>query len=74
VLKCLLFCNFIIFIGTNLLIVAKVHNFLFYTLLSRKYTNMREKSSLWHYLEFPEICPAEHFFKIDPNGLEDDVK
>jgi hypothetical protein len=35
---------------------------------------MGENSALWLYLEFPEICPAEHFFKIDPNGLEDDVK
>jgi hypothetical protein len=73
-LKCLLFCNFITFIRTNLLIVSKVHNFFFYTLLCKKYINMGENSSLRHYLEFPEICPAEHFFKIDPNGLEDDVK
>jgi hypothetical protein len=35
---------------------------------------MGENSSLWHYLEFPEISPAEHFFKIDPKVLEDDVK
>jgi hypothetical protein len=35
---------------------------------------MGENSSLWHYLEFPEICPAEQFFKIDQNRLEDDVK
>jgi hypothetical protein len=31
----LLFIKFIIFIGTNLLIDAKVHKFLFYTLLCR---------------------------------------
>jgi hypothetical protein len=35
---------------------------------------MGENSSLWHYLEFPEIYSAEYFFKIDPKGLEDDVK
>jgi hypothetical protein len=74
VLKCLLFYKFIIFIGTNLLIVAKVHNLLFYTLLCRKYTNIGENSSLRHYLEFHKICPAEHFFNIDPHRLEDYVK
>jgi hypothetical protein len=35
---------------------------------------MAENSLLWHYLEFSEICPAEHFFKIDPKGIEDDIK
>jgi hypothetical protein len=56
VLKCLLFCNFIIFIGTNLLIVAKVHKFLFYILLCTKNMYMKENRSIWQYLEFPEIC------------------
>jgi hypothetical protein len=35
--------------------------------------NMEENPSLWQYLEFPEICHAEHFSKIDPKGLEDDI-
>jgi hypothetical protein len=35
---------------------------------------MKENSSLWQYLEFPEICPAEHFLKIDTKVLEYDVK
>jgi hypothetical protein len=36
--------------------------------------NMEENRSIWKYLEFPEICPAEHFSEIDPKELEDDVK
>jgi hypothetical protein len=36
--------------------------------------NMEENRSIWQYLEFPEICPAEHFSKIDQQELEDDVK
>jgi hypothetical protein len=36
--------------------------------------NMEENPSLWQYLEFPKICPAEHFSKIDPKGLENDIK
>jgi hypothetical protein len=36
--------------------------------------NMEENPSLWQYLEFPEIYPAEHFSKIDPKVLKDDVK
>jgi hypothetical protein len=36
--------------------------------------NMEKNPSLWHYLEFPEICPPEYFSKIDQNELEDDVK
>jgi hypothetical protein len=47
--KYLLFCNFNIFIGANLLTVAKVHKFLFYTLLCRKKINMKENSSIWQY-------------------------
>jgi hypothetical protein len=35
---------------------------------------MEENRSIWQYLEFPEICPIEHFPKIDLKGLEDDVK
>jgi hypothetical protein len=35
---------------------------------------MEENRSIWQYLEFPEICPAEHFSEIDPKELEDDVK
>jgi hypothetical protein len=31
--------------------------------------NMEENPSLWQDLKFPEICPAEHFSKIDPKGL-----
>jgi hypothetical protein len=36
--------------------------------------NMEENRSIWQYLEFPEICHAEHFSDIDPNELEDDAK
>jgi hypothetical protein len=36
--------------------------------------NIEENPSLWQDLEFPKICPTEHFSKIDPEGLEDDVK
>jgi hypothetical protein len=32
--------------------------------------NMEENSLLWQDLEFPEICPAEHFSKIDRMGLK----
>jgi hypothetical protein len=35
---------------------------------------MEENCSIWQYLEFHEICPAEHFSKIDLKELEDDVK
>jgi hypothetical protein len=35
--------------------------------------NMEKNPSLWQYLEFREICPDEHFSKIDPKGLEDKV-
>jgi hypothetical protein len=36
--------------------------------------NMKENPSLWQDLEFSEICPPEHFSKIDPEGLEGDIK
>jgi hypothetical protein len=36
--------------------------------------NIKENHSLWQYLEFLEICPSEHFLKIDPKELEDHVK
>jgi hypothetical protein len=36
--------------------------------------NIEENHSLWQDLEFSKICPAEHFSKIDPEVLEDDVK
>jgi hypothetical protein len=36
--------------------------------------NMEENRSIWQYLEFPENCHAEQFSKIDPKGLEGDVK
>jgi hypothetical protein len=36
--------------------------------------NIEENPSLWQDLEFSKICPAKHFLKIDPEGLEDDVK
>jgi hypothetical protein len=35
---------------------------------------MEENRSIWQYLEFPEICPAEHFSKINLNKVEYDVK
>jgi hypothetical protein len=47
---------------------------LFYTLLHRKKMNMEENRSIWQYLEFPKICPAEHSSRIDPKELEDDIK
>jgi hypothetical protein len=31
-----------------------------------KKMNMEENRSIWQYLEFPEICPAEYFFKDRP--------
>jgi hypothetical protein len=36
--------------------------------------NMEENPSLWQDLEFSEICPPEHFSKIDLEGLEGDIK
>jgi hypothetical protein len=36
--------------------------------------NMEENPSLWQYLEFSKICPAEYFSKIDTKGLEYYVK
>jgi hypothetical protein len=36
--------------------------------------NMEENHSIWQYLEFPEICPAEHFSNIDLKGIEDYIK
>jgi hypothetical protein len=63
VLKLLLSCKFIIFIDTNLLIVAKVNNFLFYTLSCRKHKNMKGNCSLWYNSEFPGICPCGTVFK-----------
>jgi hypothetical protein len=35
---------------------------------------MEENRSIWQYLEFFEIRPAEIFSEIDPTELEDDVK
>jgi hypothetical protein len=32
--------------------------------------NMEENRSIWQYLEFPEICPAKHFSKIDKRSLK----
>jgi hypothetical protein len=69
---CSLFCykayylNFIIFIGTNLLIVTKVHKFLFYTLLCRKNMNMEENPSLW-YFESKIVQNRLQMYHIDPN-------
>jgi hypothetical protein len=36
--------------------------------------NMEENHSIWQYFEFHEICPAEHFSKIYPKEIEDDIK
>jgi hypothetical protein len=69
-LKCLLFCNFIIFIGTNLLIVAKVHKFLFYNLLCRKKMNMEENRSIWQYWELPKIHLLNTFQRSTRKGLK----
>jgi hypothetical protein len=35
--------------------------------------NIEENPLLWQ-VEFSKIFPAEHFSKIDSEGLEDDVK
>jgi hypothetical protein len=35
--------------------------------------NIEENHSIWQYLEFPEICPAESFSTINLKELEYDV-
>jgi hypothetical protein len=39
-----------------------------------KNMNMKENRSVWQYLDFSEIYPAQHFSEIDPKVLEDDIK
>jgi hypothetical protein len=36
--------------------------------------NMEENPSLWQDFEFPEILTAEHFSKIEQEGIEYEVK
>jgi hypothetical protein len=62
------------FIGTNLLIVAKVHKLLFYTLLCRNlYKNGKSPqfSEIWN---FPKSIPAAKISKMPRFQHEDDVK
>jgi hypothetical protein len=53
---------FIIFIGTKLLIVSKVHNFLFYTLFCRNLHKYRKFTSIWWNSNFPKNMSMQKGF------------
>jgi hypothetical protein len=65
---------FIIFIRINLLIVAKLHNFLFYTFLCMNFLKYEKSPSIWWNLEFSNYVPIEMIFKILCFWPEDNVK